>query len=349
MRYLRKQVLNRRAPYDQRLYVDIDNSIVMRTPKHLRLPSGDTSNRPVLPINGMIRYNTELNEIEVYQASTWRSLRFKEPTKITQQNLGAGDSNNVFFGPLDPSPAGTVQSGITWDTTQMAKNMLVIVENVIQISQTNYTVVQNPNIPAEIYDGKTSTDSASGSQIITINSHVIATGVSSAVVSLIRYATITFASVTNAVVAPFAVGSLIIVSGFRPSGYNGTYTVTGCTTTSVTYANVTTDTMTVAGDVVSTVAIYPSVNINNAVVTDPVNGTTYIDTDTRVQSYITHPITNALLKITLTKPLKLLMVHNSSITITDASNAITSGDYYLQFGDPVPYGKPVTVLHGFDK
>jgi hypothetical protein len=40
--------------------------------------------------------------------------------------------------------------------------------------------------------------------------------------------------------APFTVGQKITVSGISVSGYNGTYTVTGCTSTTVTYANSTT-------------------------------------------------------------------------------------------------------------
>jgi len=49
-------------------------------------------------------------------------------------------------------------------------------------------------------------------------------------------ATLTFASQTS---APFEVGSSISISNINPSGYNGTYTVTACNTTSVTYASTT--------------------------------------------------------------------------------------------------------------
>ncbi len=37
--------------------------------------------------------------------------------------------------------------------------------------------------------------------------------------------------------APFPIGSIIVVDGITPAGYNGTYVVTGCTTTSVSYAS----------------------------------------------------------------------------------------------------------------
>jgi len=332
MRYLRKQVLNRRAPWDQRLTVDALNAVVMTTTNNLTLPTGTTLERPVSPKNGMIRYNTTTNEIEVYQASVWRSLRFKESTGITQQNLGSGDSQNVFFGPLNPAPPSVVQSGATWG----AQNLLVIVESVIQIATTNYTVVQDPVIPSEIYIGHTTIDNSSGSTVISFNSHIIA---NSATGNGTR-ATITFDTLPN---PPFAVGSIIIVSGFRPTGYNGTYTVRECTTSTVKYDNITTDNATVSGDAASSTAIYPAVDITNAVVSGNVN----IVNNTRVQSYITHPITNALISITVNTAITAIIALNSAITITDISEV--NPGYYLKFGSPVPYGKPVTVLHGFDK
>jgi hypothetical protein len=144
MRYLRKQVLNRRAPFDQRLSVDINNAVVMNTPNNVTLPVGTTAQRPVSPVNGMMRYNTDIivgGELELYQASTWRSLRFKEATGIVQQTVGTGDSVEVYFGPLSPAPPAIVQSGSTWG----GQNIIVVVENVIQISTTNYTIVQNPS------------------------------------------------------------------------------------------------------------------------------------------------------------------------------------------------------------
>lgn len=59
-------------------------------------------------------------------------------------------------------------------------------------------------------------------------------------------ATITFAVQT---VAPFLVGSTIVVAGVTPSGFNGTFVVTACTTTSVSYLNATAGPQTVAGTV----------------------------------------------------------------------------------------------------
>jgi hypothetical protein len=59
-------------------------------------------------------------------------------------------------------------------------------------------------------------------------------------------ATLTFATQPS---PPFAVGNNITVAGVTPSGYNGTYVVTACTTSSVSYASSTTGSQTVAGTV----------------------------------------------------------------------------------------------------
>ena len=62
MRYLRKQVLNRRAPFDTRFYLDASNGVVLANSNNLTLPkSNDTI---VDPVQGMIRYNTQLEQYE---------------------------------------------------------------------------------------------------------------------------------------------------------------------------------------------------------------------------------------------------------------------------------------------
>jgi hypothetical protein len=59
-------------------------------------------------------------------------------------------------------------------------------------------------------------------------------------------ATITFATQS---VAPYVIGQSITVSGVTPAGYNGVYTVTACTTSSVSFASSVTGSQTVAGTV----------------------------------------------------------------------------------------------------
>jgi len=149
MRYLKRQNINRRTPNDTTVYSDVSNANVYVAPRlagSMVLPSGTDAQIPSNPVNGMMRYNTDHNQVQVYQSGTWRSLRFKEPGLITQQTIGTGDADEVYFGPLNPDPTSyaSTQSDMTWDMVQMAKNILVFVENVPQLSVTNYTVVQNP-------------------------------------------------------------------------------------------------------------------------------------------------------------------------------------------------------------
>jgi hypothetical protein len=341
MRYLRQQVLNRRAPYDQRLYVDMDNSVVMTTTNNLTLPSGTTAERPMFAssVNGMIRYNTTLDEIEVYQSNNWRSLRFKEPTIITQQSLGAGDGINLYFGPLSPEPVTLVQSGVTWNLTQIAKNILVVVENVLQLATTNYTVVQNPTIPSEVYTPKLSYDATVGATTLYFNSHVLGSTATWAT----NVATLTFTALTQ---TPFAVGSSIVVTGYMSTAYNGTFTVTASTASSVSYSLVVSDpgTSTVSGQIKSSDAVYTSVDLTGATLT----GHASIPASTTITSYVSDLNTDALISVVINNAIITSTIAiNTALTVTEG---ITSPiGYYLKFGSPVPLGKVVTVLHGFDK
>ena len=123
----------------------------MSSPAAVQVPAGLTNQRPkignrysattVSDLSGMIRYNTQTGEFEGNQAGEWRAFRFKEPTQVIVQSLGTGDFVETVFGPLNPAPPLTVQSGTTWT----GANVLIIVENVIQIYNTNYTTIENPS------------------------------------------------------------------------------------------------------------------------------------------------------------------------------------------------------------
>lgn len=336
MRYLRTQVLNRRAPSDQRLTVDVTNAVVMKTTNNLKIPTGTTAEQPVQPVNGMIRYNTTTEEFEGRQAGAWRAFRFKERTEIKQQSLGAGDGSNIYFGPLSPAPTGTVQSGVVWNTTQMAKNMLVVVENVLQLAITNYSVVQDPLIPTALYKPKLSV-AAVASNTLYFNSHVLGLGASSSSGTV----TLTFSPLDQ---PPFSIGSSITVSGFMPAGYNGIYTVTNVTNSSVSYTSAGTGLMTVAGQIKSANAVYTSVDLTGAFVTTNAVGAT-IPLGTIVNSVVSDPNTDALISVVINNTVTL--ADTTEINLTEPTNTPTG--YYLEFTSPVPYGKMVTVLHGFDK
>ena len=138
MKFLKKLQLAKKNLTDDRIAVDANSLVYFESTNAMKLPIGTTNQQPgqsgntiTSPANGMVRYNSETNQLEAYQNSAWRNVRFKEATAITQQSAGTGDGAETKFGPLSPVPTA-------------AQNVLVLVENVMQIATTNYTLVQNP-------------------------------------------------------------------------------------------------------------------------------------------------------------------------------------------------------------
>ena len=204
MRYLRQQILNRRSPSDFRVKVDMTNSIVMDTTNNMLLPKGNGStDRPVAPVNGMIRYNTTTNQVEAYQATAWRSVRFKESSGITQQTLGPGNDAERHFGPLNPAPPSLVESGSSYG----AQNILVFVENVPQIPNTNFVLIQNPCLTT----GTIISFTASTKTITSNNT------------SIINFTTLSFYA-----------GQTIVITGTGSN--NGTFTIVTVTASTIVVA-----------------------------------------------------------------------------------------------------------------
>ena len=145
MRLLKAQNTNLRNIYGKGVKYDVDDQVIVDSTRAMIVPVGTLAQRPgedgvtTSSTVGQVRYNTTTDEFEFYSDNEWRKVRYKEPTSIYQQPLGVGDDDEKVFGPLDtqdpdyPIPAS-------------AENMLVFVENVFQISGTNYTMVQNPTI-----------------------------------------------------------------------------------------------------------------------------------------------------------------------------------------------------------
>ena len=65
--------------------------------------------------------------------------------------------------------------------------------------------------------------------------------------------------------APYAVGDSITVASVNPAGYNGTFTVTACTTTTVSYANTTTASYVSGGTIIDSAAAGGVIYIENYV------------------------------------------------------------------------------------
>ena len=344
MRYLRRQTLNRRAAYDNTLYVDTNRAVVMGSRVSLTLPTGDETEYPAIYENGMIRYNSGTydavtnpngGQVEVYQGNTWRALRFKESGAITQQTLGIGDGDTIFFGPLSPEPPSISQSDYSWT----GANLLVIVENVIQLHTTNYLVEQNPTLSAETYNGELSESANTGATELYFNGSVeivSASGTGST-------ATLLFVP-TSSGHPIFNIGQTIIVTGLVPYEYNGEFEVTASTANSVSYVSTATGSLTVRGLATSNSTMYYSGSI-------PLTGATIsggtIPPGTTVTGFDFDVNTGSINTIGLSAPLTGLMPAGTSIIINRTSQP--AAGYYLRFSSPIPPGKPVTVLHGFDQ
>lgn len=166
MKFLKRSQLNSRNVKDNGVAIDINRQVILDSANSLLVPKGATADRPASPTNGHIRYNTDSNELEGYQAGAWRNLRFKESVGITQQTLGPGDYEETTFGPLIPAPPATSASSTTWG----GQNLIVLVENVFQIFNTNYIIVQNPaNITANIISFTAINKTISSSDSLTVD------------------------------------------------------------------------------------------------------------------------------------------------------------------------------------
>lgn len=152
MRFLKTLTLNRRAIYDSRVALDTSNNFTVADSFTMILPKSNASVSN--PTVGQLRYNTTTNEVEVYQgiggSATWRSLRFKESIGIIQQDLGAGNAIETSFGPLNPRPVSAVDENLAWAASGnlltpgdewTGANLIVLVENVFQLYNTNYDIV----------------------------------------------------------------------------------------------------------------------------------------------------------------------------------------------------------------
>lgn len=187
MRYLKRQNLNRRVANDTTLYSDVSNANVYVSPTgqgSLVLPSGNDATIPGSPVVGMMRYNISHDEVQVYQGSAWRSIKFKEASSIIQQSLGIGDANTVYFGPLNSTynPA-SISSNVPVSGGQGVgqyggQSILVVVENVLQLYNTNYTIEQNPTIGGETYAAVTSAVANVGASTMYFNTSLTVTGAS---------------------------------------------------------------------------------------------------------------------------------------------------------------------------
>jgi hypothetical protein len=138
MKFLKQKNISKYSVTDQTLFTNHFGRAVMGLTGGLRLPQGTTVQRPQTSgvrypgnasefADGTIRYNLDTNSLEALIAGVWEVVRAPGATTITKQTLGPGNNVDVTFGPLTLTPSS-------------ADNIIVLVENVMQISTTNYTL-----------------------------------------------------------------------------------------------------------------------------------------------------------------------------------------------------------------
>jgi hypothetical protein len=143
--------------------------------------------------NGTIRYNTTLTCIEAYVGNAWVTVARPLGSAITKEQLQpAGDGVSTIFGPLNSTFAAAYAAS--------ADNIIVLVENVMQISTTNFTINQNP------------TSTGTGAEINATALSSINNGVSYIITSVGSTTFTSFGAAAN------TVGTVFTKSGGTPTG-----------------------------------------------------------------------------------------------------------------------------------
>ena len=133
--------------------------------------------------------------------------------------------------------------------------------SVIRINGTNITVAGAPNNTVQYLasqiNSALNTEGVYAANIggkLTLYADSMASGDPVAVTGASGTGSVATLTFTAQPTAPYAVGDSITVASVNPAGYNGTYTVTACTTTSVSYASTTTTTYVSGGTIVDSAA-----------------------------------------------------------------------------------------------
>jgi hypothetical protein len=132
-KFYKRQNMDYTNPRTNKLAVEITGEIVTDTSAGIQMPRGDADTRLVNPVNGTIRYNTEIGtggELEAYINGVWEIIKTNRQAQVTRQEFDNGDYADTIFGPL----------AYDIDITR-PENLMVYVENVYQIPGVNYTLV----------------------------------------------------------------------------------------------------------------------------------------------------------------------------------------------------------------
>ena len=154
MRLLKAQNTNLRNIYGKGVKYDYDDQVIVDSQRALVVPKGPDEEQPGFAggggfpavvtgaTNGQIRYNTTDDQLEAYQNGAWREIRFKEPNQdpgIVWQTIGTGDADETVFGELQSNDTD-------YPYPISADHIIVLIENVVQLPTTNYSIHQTAEI-----------------------------------------------------------------------------------------------------------------------------------------------------------------------------------------------------------
>ncbi len=98
MKFIKRKNIDTYKPKSQRFSVEVDGRAIIDTNKSLTVPIGPDSARPGNPIPGMIRYNTDDKDLEIfsdYSTWGWEKIRTNRPADIFINEIGQGDGDGT--------------------------------------------------------------------------------------------------------------------------------------------------------------------------------------------------------------------------------------------------------------
>lgn len=160
MKYLKTKNVSKHSISDRSFIIEQPSGkITTNSQDSIKIPTGELNRRPIVPDQGMIRFTTsdaatheDVNianffgdrpiGIEAYFDGEWRPIRLQGPATITKFNAGSGSWDAI----LQPNESLSIYFPSSGDALPIvpasADNILVLVENVFQISGTNFELVE---------------------------------------------------------------------------------------------------------------------------------------------------------------------------------------------------------------
>jgi hypothetical protein len=110
MKFIKRKNIDTYKPKSQQFSVEVNGNSVLSGTKSLIVPKGTTAQQPGTPIPGMIRYNTETHDMEIftdYSSWGWEKVSTDRPADVTLQQVGTGDGTGSVSNTVTITNQGT--------------------------------------------------------------------------------------------------------------------------------------------------------------------------------------------------------------------------------------------------